>query len=81
MQYNYIRDIWQPRWHDRKVLIAKHKVVSNVTTHVIQFSKAPTLPHEYHIPTAQLSKYPVETNGTVPCYCVPLNDFEVVRHD
>jgi len=22
-----------------------------------------------------------EANGTVPCYCVPLNDFEVVRHD
>ncbi len=28
-----------------------------------------------------LVRYPVETNGTVPCYCVPLNDFEVVRHD
>lgn len=81
MQYNYIKDIWQPRWHDRKVLIAKHRVAVNAITHVIMFSKSPTLKDEYHILTSQLVKYPVETNGTVQCYAVPLNDFEVIRHE
>ncbi len=27
MQYNYISDIWQPRWHDRKVLMNDFEVV------------------------------------------------------
>lgn len=66
-------DIWQPRWKDRKVLIAKYKVgeICEIT-----FSKAPSLPGTYYISGDDVRKYPLETNGKIPCYAVPLDDLE-----
>lgn len=66
-------EIWQPRWHDRVVLVAKHKVGIN---NEIYFSKSPTLTGVYKMRGEKMEKYPVDTNGTCPCYAVPLEDFE-----
>lgn len=66
-------EIWQPRWKDRKVLLAKHKVGTHNT---ITFTKAPTLAGEYYISGAKAATYPLETNGKIACYAIPLDEFE-----
>lgn len=64
-------DIWSPRWHDRKVLIAKYKVSDGLNQ--IRFTKAKSLKGKvYSISGMEIMKYPVETNGTIKCYAVPL---------
>ena len=65
--------IWSPRYHDRKVLIAKYKV-SN--TNQIIFTKAKSLLNRtFTLSGETIKKYPLETNGTIPCYAVPLEEF------
>jgi hypothetical protein len=65
--------IWQPRWHDSVVLIAKTKVRRD---NVIVFTKAPTLPDRYRVLGEAIRSYPLTTNGRIVCYAVPL---DVVR--
>lgn len=63
--------IWQPRWHDRKVLIAKYKV--QFGDNDIQFTKAKNLKDKvYRLAGKEIAKHPLETNGTIECYAVPL---------
>lgn len=64
-------EIWQPRWKDRTVLIAKYKVQAN---NKIVFTKTKTLKDkEYYITAEELSKYPIEDNGKIACYAIPLD--------
>ncbi len=71
-------EIWQPRWKDRKVLIAKYKAG---THNVIFFTKAKNITNEFYIGGMDLSKYPVEDNGKIACYAVPLDDLEVYESE
>lgn len=66
-------DIWQPRWKDRKVLIAKFRVGMH---NCINFTKAPTLDGEYYISGEKVRQSPLETNGKIPCYAVSLEELE-----
>lgn len=68
-------EIWQPRYKDGIVLVAKYKV--GVNNRII-FTKAKHLEGKvYKMAGAKLEKYPIETNGRIPCYAVPLEDFDV----
>jgi hypothetical protein len=68
-------EIWQPRWKDRTVLIAKYKVQSQ---NQIIFTKAKTLQDkEYYISADELKKYPIENNGKIDCYVVPLDKLNI----
>ncbi len=68
-------EIWQPRWHDRKVLIAKYKVSSGKNK--IVFTKTKCFKDKvFEIDGSLIIKYPLETNGTIPCYAVPLDKLE-----
>lgn len=69
-------EIWQPRWHDRKVLIAKHKVG---THNEITFTKAPTYPDHYYLSGNEIQSSPLDTNGKIDCYAVPLSKLEVLE--
>ncbi len=62
--------IWSPRWHDRVVLIAKYKVKE---TNEIEFTKTPSLDGTYKLSGETIRSYPLETNGKIPCYAVPLD--------
>lgn len=62
--------IWQPRWHDSVVLIAKFKVREQ---NEIVFTKAPSLPGSYQLSGEAIRKCPLDTNGRVDCYAVPLD--------
>ncbi len=64
--------IFEPRWHDRKVLIAKYKVSQG--TNEIIFTKAKNLiGKRFYLRGEEIIKYPLETNGTIDCYAVPLD--------
>lgn len=66
-------EIWQPRWKDRVVLIARFKVKEH---NAIVFTKTPTMPDVYYLSGEKTRTFPVESNGKIDCYAVPLNDLE-----
>ena len=68
--------IWQPRWHDRVVLIAKHKVGNH---NEITFTKAPSMPDTYYLSGATIRSYPIDTNGKLPCYAVDMGELELLE--
>jgi hypothetical protein len=70
--------IWQPRWHDRVVLIAKYKV--RYGDNVIKFTKSKSLKEDYHILGEEIIKYPTESNGKIDCYAVPLEKMVCIKN-
>ncbi len=71
-------EIWQPRWKDRVVLIAKYKVG---THNEIRFTKTPSMEGSYYISGANAVKCPLETNGKLACYAVPMDDLETLERE
>ena len=69
-------DIWQRRWKDRIVLIATYKVG---THNEITFSKTKSMPESYYLSGEVIRSYPLETNGTISCYAVPLDKLELLE--
>ena len=64
-------EIWQPRYIDKKVLIATFKVQDG--DNVIMFTRDKKLAgKEFHIDGAVIRQCPVETNGKIDCYAVPM---------
>ena len=64
-------EIWEPRWHDKTVLIAKFKVkpgVNRITFTKWQSMKGKVFDVGGHI----ISQCPTDTNGSIDCYVVPL---------
>lgn len=72
-------EIWMPRWHDKKVLLAAHKVgVHNKVT----FTKAQSLGTEpYYVSGATVKKYKKEDNGKIMCYAVPIDELQPLELD
>lgn len=71
-------DIWTPRYKDRAVLIASYKVKER---NKIIFTKAKHLEgYEYYMTGNKLRSYPIDTNGKVQCYAVPLDDLEPLEY-
>jgi hypothetical protein len=69
--------IWSPRWHDRKVLIAAYKVIPGINE--IEFTKAKNLiGKKFQMSAMKIMSYPKDTNGTITCYAVDFDDLEVV---
>ncbi len=66
-------EIWQPRWKDRTVLLAKYK--AGLHNEII-FTKAPSMPGSYYISGSDIAKCPVQSNGKLDCYVVDLNKLE-----
>lgn len=63
--------IFSPRWHDKVALIAQYKVGNHneITFKVKQY------PGKYYLSGETIRKYPLGTNGTIPCYEVSLKEF------
>ena len=62
--------IWEPRWRDRTVLIAKRKVQEDNT---IVFTKTKLYPGEHKIKGSIIRQCPLGDNTKIPCYIVPLS--------
>lgn len=72
-QFRYF-EIWEPRFHDKVVLLAKYKVGEH---NKIVFTKAPSMGTEpYYVSGATVKKCKLETNGAIKCYAVPINKLE-----
>lgn len=67
-------EIWRPRYHDNVALIAKRKVRAG--WNYIRFTKDPKLKATYRITGEAVRKCPLETNGRIPCYAVPMEALE-----
>lgn len=67
--------VWEPRWHDHRVLLAKHKVKKGINTILITGAPRRTSAAEgrYELSEIAIRSYPIESNGTIPCYAVPLD--------
>lgn len=64
-------EIWEPRWRDRKVLIAKYKVYKGRMNRIkITGGAAKGI---YKMSGIAITSYPIESNGVLPCYAVPLD--------
>ena len=67
-------DIWQPRYKDRMVLLAAHRVGLH---NKVVFTKAPHLGTDpYYVSGSTVKKYKKESNGKIACYAVPLDELE-----
>lgn len=66
--------IISPRYRDKTVLIAKFKVG---THNIVKFTKAPSLPNEYYLSGSTITKYPLESNGKIAVYAVPIDELVV----
>lgn len=71
-----IIEIWQPRWKDRTVMIAKYKVG---THNLIRFTKTKSMPDDYYLSGGTIRRSPVTTNGKLECYAVPMNELEILE--
>jgi len=65
-------DIWNPRWHDKRVMIACNKVSDH---NVVEFTKAKSLNGLFYISGKTARKYKRTTNGQIDCYAIPLDEF------
>jgi hypothetical protein len=64
--------IWQPRYHDKRVLLAAHKVGEH---NKVYFTKAPSMGTEpYYINGRTAKKFKKESNGRIECYSVPISE-------
>lgn len=76
--------IWFPRYSDaykesqeRVALLAKYKVDSSQPHIIVEFSKAKHLiGQRYHIKRSEAMTYPLDNNGKIPCYAVPMSAFD-----
>jgi len=78
-------DIWQPRWHDKTVLLACHKADNAKTKHFkIKFTKAKSMAGDWYVSKDIVKKCKKESNGTIMTYVVPLDKLqplEIKQHD
>ena len=72
--------IWEPRWRDKRVLLAKHKIGEHNKINITQEHKDGTryFPNDMYISGKEARRYKVESNGVIPCYAVPLDKLKVL---
>lgn len=71
-QFNKI-EIWHPKYSNNRVLIHPKKVGKH---NKIVFTRAESLPDTYYLPEKTIRKYGKESNGSVDCYSVPLDELK-----
>lgn len=76
-------EVWYPRYHDlysdgeRVALLAKYKVDSGSAWIIVNFTKAKHLAGQrYCIQREKAKTYPIDTNGKIDCYAVPMSALE-----
>jgi len=70
-------EIWQPRYKDNKVLIAKFKVGMN---NEIVFTKAKHLMNNtYYLSGEDIRSSDTDTNGKIPVYAVPMDKLRILE--
>lgn len=69
--------IWSPRYHDGVVLISQFKTHHASPVILVEFTKAKSLKGQrFCIKRETVEHCPVETNGKIECYAVPMDLLE-----
>lgn len=77
-------DIWFPRYSDaytdtneRVALLAQYKIAQSSPLIIVNFTKAKhLLGQRFCIRKQDVQHYPIDSNGKIPCYAVPMSAFE-----
>ncbi len=73
-------EVWQPRYHDKTVLLKAEKVKNAKTQYLkIKFTKAPTMEGDWVISKQKAKSFPKSTNGTIQCYVIPLSELKILN--
>lgn len=68
-QFHYF-EVWHPRYHDQKVLLAAHRVGEH---NKVVFTKSQSMgTNPYYVSGREVKKYPRESNGSIMCYAVDI---------
>ena len=69
--------VWEPRYHDRKVLVAAHKVRKGMNIIKIKHpNKIGAYDGRYRMSAIAIKSYPLESNGVINCYALPIDKLE-----
>lgn len=79
-----VLEVWFPRYssaytevNERVALLAKYKVDQATPILIVEFTKAKhLLGQRYAIKRYDAMKYPIDSNGRIECYAVPMSAFE-----
>lgn len=79
VQFNFLH-IKEPRWHDKRVLLACSKVGEHNKVVITQTKEDGTryFPEPLYISGKNARKYKRGSNGVIPCYEVPLDAFDTL---
>lgn len=66
-------EVWSPRWHDRRVLVAKYKVRKG--KNIIKITEG-VAKGRYSMSEIAIRSYPLESNGVISVYSLPLDKME-----
>lgn len=70
-------EIWSPRYHDSVVLLSQNKVHHASSVILIEFTKAKSLlGQRFCVTRDTVQSCPLETNGKIKCYAVPMDKLE-----
>jgi hypothetical protein len=77
-------EIWAPRYSDaytatdeRVALLAQYKVAQSSPVILVEFTKANHLKGQrFAIRRSDVERYPIDSNGKIACYAVPMSKFE-----
>lgn len=73
-------NILSPRWHDRRVLLACNKVGEHNKITFTGKDGASMGDAPYYLSGKTIKKYKKESNGTILCYSIPLDDLEPLEY-
>lgn len=75
--------IWEPRYHDKKVLLSKLKVdqpkAKRKVEHLIVELESNYMRGSWYLSRTVAKRAKVESNGVIDCYCVPLDKLQTVE--
>lgn len=73
--------IQEPRWHDRRVLLADHKLgkYNKVIITALDKDGNKHFPDTLYISGRDAKKFPKQSNGTIDCRAVPINEFKILE--
>lgn len=67
-------NIIEPRYHDRRVLVAKYKVNKSKMNRIKILKGA--YKGLYRMSGIAIMSYPIESNGVIPCFVLPIDKLE-----
>jgi hypothetical protein len=76
-----INDIWEPRYHDDKILINVAKVSEDIEHYIIKFKKCNKYPDWFYMSGKNIRRCSKQENGKGEVYVVPMTNRQAFEPD